>query len=328
MSRHVILGAGVMGLVMASELVARGEQVQLRDPHLDPGPHACSWWAGGMLAPWCERESAEEPVLRLGRESLDWWHRHTGLVMRRGTLVVAPARDRAELARFARRSEGHRVLDAAQLAELEPALAGRFEQALFYPDEGNVAPREVLPELRRRLQKAGAQFTLSDEVPADGPFIDCRGLAARDVLGDLRGVRGEMLYLRCPDITLTRPLRLLHPRMPLYIVPRGQGVYMLGGSVIESEATGPVTVRSLLELLNAAWTVHPAFGEAAVIETGAGARPAFVDNLPHLRRQGRRLLLNGLYRHGFLLSPALARMAADHLLSGTQPELMQEAATC
>ena len=73
-----ILGAGVMGLAIATELVPRGHRVELVDPETRPGPHGCSWWAGGMLAPFCEGESAEEPVERLGLGAIDWWDRHAG----------------------------------------------------------------------------------------------------------------------------------------------------------------------------------------------------------------------------------------------------------
>ena len=319
-----ILGAGVMGLVMASELTERGHQVELVDPQDGPGPHGCSWWAGGMLAPHCEGESAEPTVERHGLAAIDWWDRHTGLIQRKGTLVLAQPRDQAELQRFARRSRGHQTLDGAGIAALEPDLAGRFNAGLFYEGEAHLDPRAALAELRRRLADKGVPIRRSaPDHPAD-LLIDARGLAARDVLHDLRGVRGEMLVLRCPEITLSRPVRLLHPRIPLYIVPRGDGVFMLGATMIESDRRGIVTVRSLLELLTAAYTVHPAFGEAEVLETGADARPAFPDNLPRLRRQGKVLLANGLYRHGFLLSPAVASMAGAHLDTGATPEFMDE----
>lgn len=120
-------------------------------------------------------------------------------------------------------------------------------------------------------------------------MIDCRGLAARDILPDLRGVKGEMLVIRCPDVTLTRPVRLLHPRIPLYVVPRGDGVYMLGATMIESEDRRRITVRSMLELLSAAYAINPAFGEAEVLEIGVDLRPAFRDNLPRIRRRGRTI---------------------------------------
>lgn len=319
-----ILGAGVMGLAIATELTARGHAVELVDPQTAPGPHACSWWAGGMLAPYCERESAEEPVERHGLAAIDWWDRHAGGVERRGTLVLALSRDRGELASFARRSRGHRMLDAAGIVALEPDLEGRFAAGLFYETEAHLSPRTALSTLRRRLEEGGTAFHDTCPVTEAELVIDARGLAARDRLADLRGVRGEMLVLRCPDVTLSRPVRLLHPRIPLYVVPRGDGVFMLGATMIESDQRGIVTARSLLELLTAAYALHPAFGEAEVLETGADARPAFPDNLPRLRRHDRTLYANGLYRHGFLLSPAVAAMAADHLETGAIPEFMDE----
>lgn len=324
MSPIRILGAGVMGLAIATELTARGHRVEMVDPVPLPGPHGCSWWAGGMLAPCCEGESAEEPVERHGWAAIDWWSRNTDCVSRKGTLVLTLDRDRGELLRFARRSRGHRTLDAAEMAALEPDLAGRFASALFYEGEAHLAPRAALAALRGKLEAQGVAFHTSPPMTESALTIDARGLAARDQLADLRGVRGEMLVLRCPDVTLSRPVRLLHPRIPLYIVPRGDGVFMLGATMIESDKRDGVTARSLLELLSAAYALHPAFGEAEVLEIGADARPAFPDNLPRLRRRGATLFANGLYRHGFLLSPAMAVMAAEHLETGMTPEFMDE----
>jgi glycine oxidase len=154
--------------------------------------------------------------------------------------------------------------------------------------------------------------------------IDCRGLSAADRLPDLRGVKGEMLLLHAPEVALSRPVRLLHPRFPLYVVPRGAGIYMLGATQIESQERGRASVRSVLDLLNAAFALHPAFGEAEIVEIGVDARPAFPDNLPRIGRIGDRFYLNGLFRHGFLLAPALAAMLADKLLDGKTPEVWHE----
>ena len=319
-----ILGAGVMGLAIATELTTRGHRVEIIDPAGPPGPHGCSWWAGGMLAPHFEVVDAEEPVERLGLDAALWWDRHTGAVEHKGTLVLTPSRDKGELARFARRSRNHRSLDAEGIAALEPDLAGRFGSGLLFETEAHLAPRKALLELKNRLDAAGVAFHAAAPAATPALTIDARGLAARDALPDLRGVRGEMLVLRCPGISLSRPVRLLHPRIPLYIVPRGDGIFMLGATMIESDRRGIVTARSLLELLSAAWALHPGFGEAEVLEMGADARPAFPDNLPRLRRRGSTLYANGLYRHGFLLSPAVARMAADHIETGITPEFMDE----
>ncbi|MEO1469245.1 MAG: FAD-dependent oxidoreductase, partial [Pseudomonadota bacterium] len=281
-------------------------------------------WAGGMLAPGCEGESAEEPVIRLGRLAADWWEAHAGGVTRAGSLVVAPTRDRREIDRFARRTGGHETLDADALAALEPDLAGRFQRALFFAGEAHLDPRTALAALVTRLAARGIEVERAEADPLTlpGPVFDCRGLAARDRLPDLRGVKGEMLVLETPDIALARPVRLIHPRYPLYIVPRGDGRFMLGATQVESAARGRPTARALLELLSAAYALHPAFGEAEVVETGTDARPAFPDNLPRITREGDVIRLNGLFRHGFLLAPALARQAVDHAYQNHRPELL------
>ena len=132
--------------------------------------------------------------------------------------------------------------------------------------------------------------------PAGDCVADCVGMGARDP--DLRGVRGEMLILHAPDLHLSRPVRMLHPRIPVYIVPRADNLFMVGATMIESADDGPVSVRSTMELLNAAYSLHPAFGEAKIVEMGAGVRPAYIDNLPRVTVKGRKVSINGLYRHG------------------------------
>ena len=150
-------------------------------------------------------------------------------------------------------------------------------------------------------------------------------MQARDVLTDLRGVRGEMLILKTKQISLKRPIRLLHPRYPLYVVPRGNNHFMIGATMIESDDRGAPTVRSLMELLSAAYALHPIFAEASIVDMGADARPAFTDNLPRLRRRGNTVYLNGLFRHGFLCAPAMARRAVEFIVDNkVDEEVMDE----
>lgn len=318
-----ILGAGVMGLSIATELASRGVECRIIDPNGGPGPHGCSWWAGGMLAPYCEAESADPTVVRLGHDAARWWQDHGATLHHGGTLVLAQSRDHADLDRFSRLTQHHQHIDAARIAELEPELGNRYRRGLFYDSESHLTPRDALAALRAGLAAKGIR--IDAEGPASsGLTIDATGLAARGALPDLRGVRGEMLMIRCPEIRLTRTIRVLHPRIPLYIVPRGDGIYMLGATMLESSAKTGVTARAAIEMLSAAYALHPAFAEAEIIELGADARPAFPDNLPRLRRRGQVLYANGLYRHGYLLAPAVARMAADHILTGQIPEFMDE----
>ncbi|GAA6191369.1 FAD-dependent oxidoreductase [Phaeobacter sp. NW0010-22] len=322
MSDVAVIGAGVAGLAVATELVAGGAKVDVYDPAGLPGPHGCSWWAGGMLAPWCEFENAEEPVLRLGQKAIEWWASKTEIT-RKGTLVVASARDLPDLRRFARRTEAFSEVAREDIAQLEPDLS-RFGKGLHFEQEAHLDPRKALQDLYRGLVDNKVTFHRQLAPPRLPLSVDCRGLHARDTLHDLRGVKGEMLIIRCPDLTLTRPIRLLHPRMPLYIVPRGDGIYMLGATMIESEDSSRITARSMLELLSAAYALNPAFGEAEVLEIGVDLRPAFADNLPRIRRLGRTVYANGLYRHGYLLAPALAQGVADLVLENKYSEMVDE----
>ena len=349
-----VIGAGVAGLATATVLAERGADVSVVERSAELGGGACSWLAGGMLAPYCEGESAPETVVERGAKALDWWAARVPGVAREGTLVVAPPRDVGEIERFATRTREWRRLDADAIGALEPDLAGRFRKGLFFPREGHLDPRLALVSLRDGLRRRGVSIRFGEEagsrpgdpplppfagegrgegVTAPGPssgaprhrlpragegtIIDCRGFAARDALPELRGVRGEMMLVRTREISLARPVRLLHPRFPLYIVPRADGLFMIGATMIESADRGGVSVRSAIELLSAAYALHPAFGEAEVLEMRADIRPAFPDNEPRVVERGGRVYVNGFYRHGFLLSPYYAERAAGVAIART-----------
>ena len=313
-----IIGAGIAGAWQALLFAQAGHDVILHEKSDAAMMLSTSHWAGGMLAPWCESEIAEPVISRLGLRSLDLWRQALPDTPFNGSLVVAHARDRNDFERFARLTSGHRRLDAAELAALEPSLHGRFRDALFFAAEGHVEPRRVLPKLHEKILAAGGTIRFDSEVDAcalDGIVIDCRGLAAREAQPELRGVKGEKILIETNEVQLARPVRLIHPRWPLYVIPREDHLFMLGATSIEAEDTG-VSVRSALELLGAAYAVHPAFAEARIVEFGSGLRPAFPDNLPRISIDEQKISVNGLYRHGFLIAPALAELTLNYVARG------------
>ncbi len=321
-----VIGAGIAGAWQALLFATAGRAVTLHERGGPAMMQSTSYWAGGMLAPYCEAEGCEPVVVRLGIRSLALWREHFPQTPFNGSLVVAHARDRADYERFARLTSGYRRLDAQGIGEIEPSLEGRFREGLFYAAEGHVEPRHVLPQLHARIAAAGGYIKFNSEAEPDdidGVVIDCRGLAARDAQSALRGVKGEMILIETDEVELSRPVRLIHPRWPLYIIPRGHNRFMLGATSIESEDNS-VSVRSALELLGAAYSVHPAFAEARIVEFGSGLRPAYPDNLPRIAVNNDKIAVNGLYRHGFLLAPALAELTVGYVARGViDNEVMQ-----
>ena len=319
-----VVGAGVLGLWQALTLASAGWRVKLLEASSEPFLASASRWAGAMIAPECEAESAPTIVRDLGRKSLSLWHAAIPGVIANGTLVLAAARDQAELARFARATQGHDKVSDGELGKLEPDLAGRFSGALFFASEAHMDATAALSALMSACVRAGVDVALGVRWEGDprGLTIDCRGYGARADLTCLRGVRGERIVIRSAEIKLSRPVRLLHPRQPIYVVPQGDGRFVIGATVIEREDQGAMTVRSALELLGSAYALHPAFAEAAILDMGAGVRPAFRDNVPRIMIEsgGDIIRVNGAYRHGFLLAPVLAQAVLSFLAEGTRAQ--------
>jgi len=262
---------------------------------------------------------------------------------RTGALMVSHEQDHGDYLRFVRYIKNHypqhqwQQLSRQQLLELEPELGRSFHQGVYLPQEGQLGNRKLLIALQKELELLGVLWLEHANVTSfeqqqshclvsynqDNSkkliecdiAIDCRGVGARvsesapkaQPLDDLRAVRGELFQLFAPEVHLTRPIRLMHPRYQLYIAPKTKGFYVVGATEIESEDSAPMTVRSSMELLSAAYSVHPGFAEATIRQHVSQLRPAFSDNQPRINVQSRLIQVNGLYRHGFLIAPVVLK---------------------
>lgn len=331
-----IVGSGVVGLTVADYLCDEGFDITLYSASQGADESCCSWWAGGMLALNCELETAEPIIGVLGKESIEYWRKNAPDFIEKGSLVLATPRDNALLGDFKQNTEGWRELNASDIKALEPDVSDSFLSGLVFENEAHITPRLALAHLTQKLADRGVSFkygthlsddevkTLAGSDSGSGEsgssfVVDCRGMGAKSAIGDLRGVKGEMLYLQSDEIELKRPVRLLHPRIPIYIVPRDNGVFMLGASMIENEAKDHASVRSVMELLSAAYAVNPAFAEASILEIGVDLRPAYPDNAPAIEIDGNYISVNGMYRHGYLAAPAMARHAKDYICHAILP---------
>lgn len=332
-----IAGAGLLGRLLAWQLLAQGCKVTIFEAgefhQPKPDNRAAAYTAAGMIAPLSEAVVSDANVYRMGLYALQQWPRWLAelgggeaLFFQRGSLAIAHPQDFSELDQFERElryiipeSNGYHRLNQRQIQELEPDLNPHFAEGLFLAEEGHLHNRELLTLLGEKILTLGgvvrehqlvevsAGKITSENINENFDLvIDCRGMGAKSQQPQLRGVRGETLHVETKEIRLQRPVRLMHPRYQLYIVPKPNNRFIIGATQIESEDRSPMTLQSSLELSSALYTLSPAFAEARILEMDVNLRPAYMDNLPHITHQEGLISANGLFRHGYLLAPAVA----------------------
>ena len=330
-----IAGAGLLGRLLAWRLARAGHRVTVFDAAVGPVPRfdgqgAAAFSAAGMLSPLAELDNSSAEVAALGWRSIALWRdvvaacQAVPAFSQRGSLLLAHRSDLGAAQRVLARIDGAATrcvqpLTPAQLIELEPGLHGAAH-AWLLPEEAQIDPIAALQALHDeahgvtwRWGCAVDRVTLGtliigEEEKRFDLAIDVRGTGARPEL-PVRGVRGETAWLHAPRHCLTRPVRLLHPRHRVYLVPRPGDIVFVGASEIESDDRSPVSLRSAVELLSAAHSVMPALAEARVLRLDRNLRPALPDNEPRIERGPGLLRINGLFRHGWLIAPALVEDA-------------------
>lgn len=331
--KMAIVGAGIMGLQLAYACRGLGYAISVYERLPEAAyRQSTGFAAAGMLAPYSELESADALIAELGSRSLELWPeliKELGpeiFFRQEGSLLVSHQRDLPHFEQLTARIAAQAPQGAwrwVEPRELERGweAASSFPRGLYLPGEAQVDTRDVLSALLAALRASGVQLHFGQELRTLEPFrletsqgaesfdlvCDCRGIGGAADLAQLRGVRGEAFLIEAPMVSLTRPLRLMHPRYAVYIVPRAHSLYYIGATSLETDSLDPVTVRSSLELLSAAFSLDKGFGEARVVEALRGVRPAFPHHKPEISVRPGLIRVNGLYRHGFLLSPLLAQ---------------------
>jgi glycine oxidase len=232
-----------------------------------------------------------------------------------------------------------RRLPASAARRLEPALAPTLRLGLEIPDDHAIDPRALCRALAAALGPAplvrgevvevlpGRGVRLADErvieapqvVIAAGPWsAGLEGLPEHARV-PLRPVKGQILALRDPGGPglLSRVLRM----QPGYLVPRGDGRYVLGASVEERGFDTTVTAGAVFELLRDATELVPGVSELVIEELMCGIRPGTPDNAPILGPGALDGLhwATGHHRHGILLAPLSAEIVVAGLLGEEPP---------
>lgn len=356
-----VVGGGAIGLAIAWRAARRGLSVAVCE-RATPGAGA-SWVAAGMLAPVTEARLTELPLLELGVASATAYPsfveelRGQGGVdpgyQRFGTLVVARDRDEAEA--LERELEVHRRLGLevvrlrpSEARRLEGALAPTIRLALEVRGDHAIDPRRLTEALAAAAKAAEADVrtgTPVTEILWQGDRVCGLGLAGgQDIKADavviaagvwsdqLAGIPAEAMIPVHP--VKGQVLRLRDPAGPglvrrvlrtggAYLVPRGDGRYVLGATMEERGFDTSVTAGAVFELLRDAGEIVPGISELVIEEVIAGLRPATADGLPAI---GAGALAGlhwavGHFRNGILLAPITAEIVLAELLGEEPPEV-------
>lgn len=337
-----IVGAGLVGRLLSWRLSLAGNHVTLFDKASQLGEGSAAYAAGGMLSLLAEQETAESIIYDLAKESLSLWEQwllqleHPVYFQKNGSLLIAHKQDRFELDHAVKRINRFRdftcirKLDRESLQKFEPEL--NFSHAYYLENEAQIDARNLLNALVEESNNNKVCCYFEIEVKKVSPgyveinqkklkfdwVLDCRGIGAQSDFLGLRAVRGELVYLYAPEVHLSRVVRLLHPRYRVYIIPRSSHLYLIGATEIEAFDESSISVRTCLELLSAAYSVHKGFAEARILETVTAMRTAFPDNLPRIFYQPGLIGINGLYRHGFLIAPAIVNDVIEIIKDGIE----------
>jgi glycine oxidase len=313
-----VLGAGIIGLSVADELVRRGLDVQVVDPA--PGSGA-SYAAAGMLSPAGELWHGEEVLHSLGRRSVELWPAYAarlGVSLHRGTVLAAADRDdlhqiERHVALMVEHGDTAELLTRSGLEQREPRV-GRVVGGAWLPDDHSVDPRQVVSALIDRLRDRIVPTAVG---PAALTVIATGAQLPSPYAHLVRGVRGEILRLRTHDLP-SHPIRGLVRGEPVYLVPRPGGELVVGATQEEHDGEPLVTAEGVWRILDAARRLLPGIDRAEVVELTARDRPGTRDNLPLVgpTDDPSVLLAAGHFRHGVLLAPLTALAIADFVEKG------------
>lgn len=354
----VVIGAGIVGCAIASELARRGASVSILDGRA-PGAGATQA-SGGMLAPYTEAAEGG-PLLALGARSLALFddfvraiETDSGVAVgyeRSGTLHVARAEE--TLAHFAAMhlelgalGVPSELLEPDAARACEPNLAPDIFGGLLLPTQGLISAPGMTqamvesarrrgatirpPALARRIRRGRAGVIVEtdhDTVEADAVVLACGAWSGQVVVEGASGpvpvkpVRGQLLHLGWNGPQVARITWDEH----CYLVPWRDGTLLVGATVEDAGFEEQTTVAGIRQLLEAVCDLLPNAWRATLLSARVGLRPGSPDTLPIIgwsEAVPGLMYATGHYRNGVLLAPLTAELVADAIIDGRCDEAL------
>ncbi|HKC18950.1 MAG TPA: FAD-dependent oxidoreductase [Candidatus Dormibacteraeota bacterium] len=332
MSRVVVIGGGVIGCAVAELLSRHGHELTLLERD-QLGSHA-SGAAAGELSPSARPGDHEslamfpELVARIEQDS-------AMSVEYRVQQGLGPA-FREEEAKL-RKTEPGRWLDAAELRALEPSLSAEAVGAMLI-EHAHLTPPRFVRALGRAAVKHGAEIcegtpaigfqiehgqatavqTTAGAIAADwiviaaGPWSREVGSSAHLDL-DVRPQRGQLAALDAGETILRRSIFWSGG----YLVPKGDGTIIAGGTEEDAGFDERPTVDGISTLLALAIRLVPTLNDATLLRVWAGLRPVTSSGDPIVSTTSLRnvVVATGHHRKGILLAPLAAKQVAELITS-------------
>lgn len=334
-----VLGGGLIGKLIAWRLSLIYKSVILFEKSGKNSNNSATYVAAAMLSPIAESLESTEIITYLGYKSLELWKQWLKQLLanvffqQNGTLVIWHYNDNYLAQTFInnlnyKNIKEYIIWNKNDLVNNENSLADKFNSGIFLQNEGQLDNRQLLNSLDLSLKHNKVKCVYNTKMCQDMAkkyanwVIDARGIGSQLYWNNLkqsklRGVRGEIIRVYCPAVKLNRPIRLLHPKHPIYICPKENSYFIVGATQIESEDTSSISLKSTLDLLSALYFVNNDFAEARIIEMNTQLRPTLNHHNPQIMidEKHKIILVNGLYRHGFLIGPAIVDIVFNYILN-------------
>jgi len=345
MTDCIVIGAGLIGMLTARELVNAGLRVTVLDRQ-QPGRES-SWAGGGILSPlypwkysdavnelasWSQQRYPDLCQQLINQSGVDPQWTQTGL-------LIADVEEPDLLDRWQRRFGVElQKMTSSQIRDIEPELGIKVAEAAWFPDVAQVRNPRLVQALRASLERAGVDFRT--ECPAQGWIINgsqvgavktpqgnlsadiyivASGawsgelLATADLQLPVEPVRGQMLLFNGPP-GLVRTITLYKSR---YVIPRRDGRVLVGSTIEHVGFDKQTTEQARNDLKASAYELIPALAHHVIEQHWSGLRPGSPEGIPIIGPHPslENLFINaGHFRNGVVLGPASARLVVDHVM--------------